>query len=153
MEYSPTSEANIRSGSVDINRHLWNPKFHNCIHNRPSLEPIMNHMNLVYFILSYFLIINFNIILPSTLDLLIGLFSSGFLTKILCAFYISPIRTTCPALLIFLDLIPLITFGDEQKLWNSSLCTFPQPLLSHYFIQVYLFEKMHFNMFPLRAIT
>jgi hypothetical protein len=49
-----------------------------------------------------------------------GLFSSGFPTKILHAFLIFPIRATCSAHLILLDLVTL-TFGEAYKLWSLEL--------------------------------
>jgi len=57
---------------------------------------------------------NFSI-LSSSLQLLSGLFPSGFLTKTLYAFLITPIRTTCPAQLIFLVLISRVIFGEEYN--------------------------------------
>jgi hypothetical protein len=46
-----------------------------------------------------------------------GFFPSGFPVKILYAFLFS-----CPAYLNFLDLIILITFGEEHRLGSSPLC-------------------------------
>jgi hypothetical protein len=46
-----------------------------------------------------------------------GLFPSGFSTKTLYTPLLSPIRATCPAHLILLDLITRTTFGE--KVWTQ----------------------------------
>jgi hypothetical protein len=58
--------------------------------------------------------------------LISGLFPSGFLINILYAFLVSPIRATCPAHLMLLNLSTLIIFGKAYKLRRSSLCIFLQ---------------------------
>jgi len=45
-----------------------------------------------------------------------GLFPSGFSTKILYTFLISPMHATCRAYTILIDVFTLIIFGEEYKL-------------------------------------
>lgn len=55
-----------------------------------------------------------------------GLLPSNFQTKILYAFLIYSLRSTCPVYLILLDLMTVRIFCEE-KLWSSSLRSFLCP--------------------------
>jgi hypothetical protein len=58
------------------------------------------------------------------LDLLSGLFPSGFPTETRYTPLYSPICATCPAHLILCDFITRTISGEEYWSWNYSLCSF-----------------------------
>ena len=74
----------------------------------------------------YFTSWRFILILSSHVRLVLpsGLFPSGFHTETLYARLLSPIRATCSAHVIFLDLITRIILGEEYRSMSSWLCSF-----------------------------
>jgi hypothetical protein len=127
MEQSPSWEADGHSATQEITpfhgnrtfitvftraRH-WSLFWTRWIQSTPS-HPIT---------LRYILILSFHL----RLDLPCGHFPSGFPTKILYAFLVSPMCITCRTHLIFLDFISLIILGKSYKVLSSSLCNLLQP--------------------------
>ena len=123
MVQSASWEANWFAASQEIPRISWNPKVHYPTHKRPPPVPILGQPNPVHIPTSHLLEIQPNIIHPSTLGLPSGLFPSGFPTKTLYAPLSSPIRATCPAHLILLDLITRTILGEAYRSLSSSLCS------------------------------
>jgi hypothetical protein len=115
MELSSPWEAPSCEATQEFPRILWKLKVHYRVHESLPLAPVLSQINPIHTISSYVSKIHFNVDPHISLGFHSGLFPSGFPTNILYAFF-SPIRDTCPADLILLDLIILIILGEVMKL-------------------------------------
>jgi len=81
-----------------------------------------------------------------------GLFPSDFTTKICIHFSSPPIRATCPAHLILLDLITRIMLGEEYRSLSSSLWSFLHSAVTSSFLGPnILFNSLFPNTLSLRS--
>jgi hypothetical protein len=115
-QLSPYRETISRSAIQEFPKILWNPKIHYSVHSSPPLIPTLGQINPVPKTASCFSTFCLNIILRCTYW--------SYVPSPTKELYVFFIRATCPANLIFLDLIILILLGEEGKLWSSSLYSF-----------------------------
>jgi hypothetical protein len=79
----------------------------------------------------------------------IGLFPSGFPTRTLYTPLPYPIRATCPAHLILLDLITRTKLGKEYRSLSSSLCNFLHSPVTSSFLGPNTLLRALFSNIPL----
>src|SRR5215469_4913206 len=81
-----------------------------------------------------------------------GLLPSGFPTNTLCTPLSSPIRATCPAYFILLDLTTHTILGKEYRSFSSLLCNFLHSTVAPSILSLNtLFNTLFSNTLSLRS--
>ena len=124
IEQTPSWEAYRFSANQEISRILWNSKVHYRIHKCPPRVPTLRQLDPVHTPTFHFLKTHVNIILPSTPGS--PKLSRSLRFPHLNPVYTSilPIRSTCTAHLILLDLITRPVLGEQHRTLSSPLCSF-----------------------------
>ena len=122
MVQSPSWKANWFAASLEIPRISRNQNVHYRTQKHPPPVSILGQLNPVYIPTSHLLEIQPNIIRPSMTRYTQWSPSFRFPHQYTIHPLSSPIRTTCPAHLILLDVITRKILSEQYKSFSSSLC-------------------------------
>jgi hypothetical protein len=130
MGLSTTPEATTSVATRQFRSLLWNSEVHYRIHKRSPLVSFLSQTNAVHTISSYLSQNHLNIIHQPPFWSCKWAVSIWLFHQQPKRVPVLPISATCPIHLIPLDLIILLTLGEEYESWSSSLCSFLRPSVS-----------------------